>query len=335
MFKVGEIVKYAPQYCGEGEQYYIHEVKEANDGRYLISTLNTMLTLGSTQRVTEDMIQKASKYEVITWHGKYIVTDTESKKFFAGYDFMGSVEWVDNQDEAEANELEYAEQYKADLESADEPAEPKKEEKKMTTISKEELRAEFAKAWESDRMINYCTNKVAATAVLPTGEIITIDKESIKKDFCFGESGYDFDEAQEAAAMARKSHEYFKIQNMKHFKCWIDDITNAMDLHSNYRIIIGGGAYYGQSEDCRLRHFEICLLTQVLDALGGSAFLEEIPGKEITVDGRTGRVATNEEAEIILNAYKEAAAKHEKKVDAYLKKYGTSKVNSWTYWRDA
>ena len=124
MFKVGEIVKYAPQYCGEGEQYYIHEVKEADDGRYLISTLNTMLSLGSTQRVTEDMIQKASKYEVITWHGKYIVTDTESKKFFAGYDFMGSVKWVDIQDEAEANELEYAEQYKADLESADEQAEP-------------------------------------------------------------------------------------------------------------------------------------------------------------------------------------------------------------------
>ena len=121
MFKVGEIVKYAPQYCGEGEQYYIHEVKEADRGRYLISTLNTMLTLGSTQRVTEDMIQKASKYEVITWHGKYIVTDTESKKFFAGYDPMGSVIWVDNQDEAEANELEYAEQYKADLESSDEP----------------------------------------------------------------------------------------------------------------------------------------------------------------------------------------------------------------------
>ena len=124
MFKVGEIVKYAPQYCGEGEQYYIHEVKEADDGHYLISTLNTMLTLGSTERVTEDMIQKASKYEVITWHGKYIVTDTENKKFFAGYDPMGSVIWVDNQDEAEANELEYAEQYKADLESADEPAEP-------------------------------------------------------------------------------------------------------------------------------------------------------------------------------------------------------------------
>lgn len=124
MFKVGEIVKYAPQYCGEGEQYYIHEVKEADDGCYLISTLNTMLTLGSTERVTEDMIQKASKYEVIAWHGKYIVTDTESKKFFAGYDFMGSVEWVDSQDKAETNELEYAEQYKADLESADEPDEP-------------------------------------------------------------------------------------------------------------------------------------------------------------------------------------------------------------------
>ena len=123
MFKVGEIVKYSPKFCGEGEQYYIHMVAEADRGAYLIHTLNSLLTLGSSERVREEMIQKAKKYEVILnrdrKNRKYIVTDTESKKFFAGYDFMGSVEWVDEDTEATAMELDEAEQIASDLESAD------------------------------------------------------------------------------------------------------------------------------------------------------------------------------------------------------------------------
>ena len=167
MFKVGEIVKYAPQYCGEGEQYYIHEVKEADRGRYLISTLNTMLTLGSTERVTEDMIQKASKYEVITWHGKYIVTDTESKKFFAGYDPMGSVIWVDNQDEAEANELEYAEQYKADLESSDEPT-AKDEPKRINHLKSESVNyiGQFKMNGKWSTVTNHCDRESEAQTAI-------------------------------------------------------------------------------------------------------------------------------------------------------------------------
>jgi hypothetical protein len=73
----------------------------------------------------------------------------------------------------------------------------------------------------------------------------------------------------------------------------------------------------------------------VIDACGGSVYLSELPGRSITIHGVEGKVATNEEIQLILDAYKEAAQAHEKKVNTYLKKYGTSKVNSWTYWRDA
>jgi hypothetical protein len=123
MFKVGEIVKYAPQFCGEGEEFYIHMVKEADRGHYLIETLNSLLTLAPTERVTEDMIQAAKKYEVVlnrkAGDRAYIITDTENHKFFAGYDFMGSVEWVD--DDADASEMgkAEAERIASDLEAAD------------------------------------------------------------------------------------------------------------------------------------------------------------------------------------------------------------------------
>ena len=73
---------------------------------------------------------------------------------------------------------------------------------------------------------------------------------------------------------------------------------------------------------------------QVLDVTG-PAFLRELPGTKIRLRGCEGHLATVEEIELILQAYKEAAADHEKKVRSYLKRYGTSKVNAWTYWRDA
>ena len=123
MFKVGEIVKYAPQFCGEGEEYYIHMVKEADRGSYLIVTLNSLLTLSPSERVTEDMIQKAKKYEVILNRDAddraFIITDTESRKFFAGYDFMGSVIWVDTDTDAKCMDKSEAEQIAKDLENAD------------------------------------------------------------------------------------------------------------------------------------------------------------------------------------------------------------------------
>jgi len=125
MFKPGEIVKYSAKFCSPGEEYYIHMVKEVNPDtkKCLIATLNSCLTLGSSEMVDFNMIQPAEKFAVIldrnTTDRKYLVTDTETKEFFAGYDFMGSVNWTENENDAEHMEKQYAEQIAADLESAE------------------------------------------------------------------------------------------------------------------------------------------------------------------------------------------------------------------------
>ena len=114
---------YSPQFCGEGEEYYIHMVKEADRGSYLISTMNTLLALGSSEWVREEMIQKARKYEMILNRKvrgrKYIITNTENRTFFAGYDSMGSVNWVDDETWATEMGLDEAKQIRSDLESAE------------------------------------------------------------------------------------------------------------------------------------------------------------------------------------------------------------------------
>ena len=206
---------------------------------------------------------------------------------------------------------------------------------KAPKVDKDFLRDQFSKAWSDARMIDYCVNKVAAVATLPNGDIITIDKQGIETRFCFGESGYDFDEAAEAANVARTSQDYFKRENMASFKKWIDNLTDVLNGTGNYMLTIGERAYTGQAEDCKLRFITFDRITDIIEACGGSAYLEELPGKELFVNGKHCRIATAEEIKIILDAYTEAANAHEKKVDSYLKRYGTSKVHSWTYWRDA
>ena len=102
MFKVGDIVKYSEKFCSPGEEYYIHEVKEVNPdtGKCLIVTLNTSLSLGSSEMVDFEMITPAKKYEII-WHNrKYLITNTSEKTFFIGYDFMGSVDWTSEVNDA-------------------------------------------------------------------------------------------------------------------------------------------------------------------------------------------------------------------------------------------
>lgn len=64
--EVGMIVKYAPGWCSEGEEKYLHIVKEnrlnpvtGKMTRWLIQTINTNLNFMPTQVVEECMIQPA------------------------------------------------------------------------------------------------------------------------------------------------------------------------------------------------------------------------------------------------------------------------------------
>ena len=193
-------------------------------------------------------------------------------------------------------------------------------------IDRELLRTEYEKIWpHSPKMVDYCVNRVAEMAVLPTGEIIPIEKQRIATRFCFGESGYDYDDAMRMANHARTNQDYFKKENMSHFDNWIQEITgdNIMTITQSYR------------ESERICSVQFMEPWQVVEAFGGCVNLRDIAGKTIMYRNVPHRIVTPEEKQIILDAYRKAREAHEKKVNSYLKRYGTSKVESWTYWRDA
>ena len=104
----------------------------------------------------------------------------------------------------------------------------------MNNNMKALLVQEYEKIWpHSPKMVDYCVNSVAEMAVLPAGEIIPIEKQRIATRFCFGESGYDADDAARMAYHARTSQDYFKKENMSHFDDWIQEITG--DLQRTFR----------------------------------------------------------------------------------------------------
>ena len=215
----------------------------------------------------------------------------------------------------------------------------KKESEQMpenVSKDKEILREEYKKVWNSEKMVEYCTKKVYNFAIMENGTIIPVDKQTIKTRFCFGESGFDFDDAAAMAKHARTSTQYLKDQNMESFMETIKDIEEAETFAGAYVLVYFDSSYCSQTNDCKIGKLQFRRLTDVLEDLGGSARLSELYGKiiESRYDGKY-HVMTKAEIETIKTAYKAAAAAHEKKVDAYIKRYGTSKVDSWTYWRDA
>lgn len=184
------------------------------------------------------------------------------------------------------------------------------------------IRERYAKAWGDDsRMIDFCCGKISRAVWLDDGTAFIWEKPSIETDFCFGESGYDYDEAQEMAAHARNSQEYFKRENLREF----DAILAALEGD-------GKGVYQGAQPYIR----------QISYHGAGAIGLSELQWLR-TVDffdmseqqKKSIRLPYAEELEKIIEGYKAERTAFEKRLDTYLKRYGMSKVNSWTYWREA
>ncbi len=213
----------------------------------------------------------------------------------------------------------------------------------LTKEQKERIRKVYATdVWHNNqRMVDYCTNKTAVLIEFPNGEFIPIEKRSIDKDFCFGESGYDYDDAASMAHVARTSESYFMQENMKWVKDYLDSIEEQYDMFSDspslprFVLTISEHVYSGQPDTSPLKGIQFIRDGELLGALGGSAFVRELPGTRFTYWDNPRRVPTRDELDAIKAGYEQAAKEHEKKVNTYLKKYGLSKVHSWTYWRDA
>lgn len=179
----------------------------------------------------------------------------------------------------------------------------------MKQQMKEMLRKEYAQFYaEGTDMHKHLVNGVS-DAVVINGNIFEVDKRGIKTDFCFGystcyEDSYDYEEAQERCRLAGSDGgEYFKAVNLERFD---EDNKPLRDdrVYAVYR-------KYGKGNIC------------------------EVVGSSLHYDETCFVKFLNDDEKTQINALiNRERNKFEKRLDNYLKRYGTSKLHCWTYWMD-
>lgn len=196
---------------------------------------------------------------------------------------------------------------------------PKPKAKKNPAI--EEAKAEYVKVWKDDEeMVKFCQGEISNAVKLSDGRIVVVKKQKLETSFCFGYStcgqGAEYEEANEAAHVANTSEDYFREQNLKEFDNKIALLKT--DKEESWYM----DAYLSQS-NC-----SSCGLINIHKVVGLRRYDFE--------EQRHGTYVEISEADrkLIIGMYEEEREKMSKRIDTYLKRYGLSKLNVWTYWRD-
>ena len=147
------------------------------------------------------------------------------------------------------------------------------------------------------------------TAVrLSDGKLVVFGKPTIEKDFCFGYSdwgqGMTYDEANELVRKYSTDGQYFVKDNLKREYGYVERLENASAEEPVYIVPM-----YGR-EDVGL--YKITTNKYALNAV-------EVPADDV---------------EKLLKHAKALSDKFEKKLNNYIKRYGTDKLKVWTYWAD-
>lgn len=179
----------------------------------------------------------------------------------------------------------------------------------------EEIRKNFEKEWMrkdgtfNKRMVDYDVNKVSGYVRLTSGKIFVFDKESITTEFCFG---YGFcgvsseEEEMNASNNASKAKEkdVFFAENLKKF-----DIFDE---------ILSEKSYYYEKENACGSDIVKLITAELYDNYYNK-------NNWVAVELTAGdKLLIERELEI-------QKAKFLKRLETYWKKYGNSKLRTWTY----
>lgn len=187
-----------------------------------------------------------------------------------------------------------------------------KKQKDLKLMYEDILRSEV---WKDEKMVKHCLKEMGYIVGLENGDIIILEKPRIKKDFCFGysDSSYDtvdYDNANDMAHHARKSEEYFIDKNLDQIRDTIKGLKSKEGARFKWGI---STKYTGQKENSKLK--EIYQYDQF--------------------DGKEHTEVSKDDIDRVIQGYEEVEKAFNKRLKTYLKRYGLTKVNSWSYWKDA
>lgn len=181
----------------------------------------------------------------------------------------------------------------------------------------EEMRA----YWKNDTgMMKHFKTTTAAVVELENGDLIPISKPRIETRFCFGYGLYgvstdeEYKDAENMRQHAEKSQDYFIMENLKGIEETIKELKD--DSFEVYTAL----AYIGQAEGTKTKSYHltrICNNPEYNPAWWANY-------KELTK-------MTTADRERLIKAYEEVKQAFIKRLNTYLKRYGLSKIDTWTY----
>lgn len=180
------------------------------------------------------------------------------------------------------------------------------------------LKKEYAKAWDSPEMQDYCMKETSNCIRTSFGGLVVFNKPTIETKFCFGyhHSSRDTESYDNANKMCSDFGEKnFIDKNLKKIK----EILDLFEGKKKYDYEESKKLYFIKKYDnSNIYNFYL---------------LDEHTANE----WKLGKLipATKEDFEKCFAAQKEEYEKFEKRIKSYLKRYGTKKLKKWTYWADA
>ena len=165
-----------------------------------------------------------------------------------------------------------------------------------------------------NRMVEFCLNDTAVVIPMSNGTICVIEKPRMDKDFCFGYStrgqGMTYNECSKTHSVVRDNlANYFIEKNLDDFDSRYKEITKGSKekgFHSYYHL---SGKYWSQSKSNPLR----------IMTMDNTEVQEPITAEDLKNYADAVMFVRND---------------FEKRLKSYIKRYGTKKIRTWTYWVD-
>ena len=182
----------------------------------------------------------------------------------------------------------------------------------QTTLKAEYLEILARDVWRNNpKMIEHNRKNIARIVRLECGGLVEIGKPRIETRFCFGYSlncynTDDYDQVNEAAHHAKTDQDYFIRENIEPIRRMIEDLKEP-GIYSRNR-------YNGTSGD------------HIIRALEWESYRSNKP--------EGAEPITEVDRAALIDAWEKVAQDFRRRLDAYLKRYGMSKVKTWSYWRD-
>lgn len=189
---------------------------------------------------------------------------------------------------------------------------------------------EILKAYdETDKsMLDYHRKCFSGAVRLENGGIVVFEKPSIDHEFCFHDEGPDYEFYKEVTKTEDSLKEYFIGRNLGD----MDETIEALDLnchfpegeyHSGYYChdwYIHRVGYSSQKEPLNVWKY---VALSGWDKEQHASWYKDL------------QPMTDGDRKAIADGLRRERMKFEKRLQAYLKRYGVSKIRTWTYWADA